>query len=116
MVRVGLTEKAYYFQVYDTPLGHRWLEALKDNPPETARTLTWRERFKSILTITCMCALWRVLLQHGVPLMRSLDPTYFWLLVVGFPIGVTLLLHVHTVYIATFLARPSKVDKGKKGN
>ena len=31
MVRVGLTEKAYYFQVYDTPLGHRWLDALKDN-------------------------------------------------------------------------------------
>ena len=31
MVRVGLTEKAYYFQVHDTPLGHRWLEALKDN-------------------------------------------------------------------------------------
>jgi len=31
MVRVGLTEKAYYFQVYDTQLGHRWLEALKDN-------------------------------------------------------------------------------------
>jgi len=31
MVRVGLTEKAYYFQVYNTPLGHRWLEALKDN-------------------------------------------------------------------------------------
>jgi hypothetical protein len=31
MVRVGLKEKAYYFQVYDTPLGHRWLEALKDN-------------------------------------------------------------------------------------
>ena len=31
MVRVGLTEKAYYFQVYDTPLGHRWMEALKDN-------------------------------------------------------------------------------------
>jgi len=31
MVRVGLTNKAYYFQVYDTPLGHRWLEALKDN-------------------------------------------------------------------------------------
>ena len=31
MVRVGLTEKAYYFQIYDTPLGHRWLEALKDN-------------------------------------------------------------------------------------
>jgi len=31
MVRVGLIDKAYYFQVYDTPLGHRWLEALKDN-------------------------------------------------------------------------------------
>ena len=31
MVRVGLTEKAYYFQIYDTPLGHRWLDALKDN-------------------------------------------------------------------------------------
>jgi len=31
IVRVGLTEKAYYFQVYDTPLGHRWLDALKDN-------------------------------------------------------------------------------------
>jgi len=31
MVRVGLTDKAYYFQIYDTPLGHRWLEALKDN-------------------------------------------------------------------------------------
>ena len=31
MVRVGLTSKAYYFQVYDTTLGHRWLEALKDN-------------------------------------------------------------------------------------
>jgi len=31
MVRVGLTNKAYYFQVYDNPLGHRWLEALKDN-------------------------------------------------------------------------------------
>ena len=31
MVRVGLTNRAYYFQVYDTPLGHRWLEALKDN-------------------------------------------------------------------------------------
>ena len=31
MVRVGLTNKAYYFQVYDTPLGHRWLDALKDN-------------------------------------------------------------------------------------
>jgi len=31
MVRVGLTDIAYYFQIYDTPLGHRWLEALKDN-------------------------------------------------------------------------------------
>ena len=31
MVRVGLIDKAYYFQIYDTPLGHRWLEALKDN-------------------------------------------------------------------------------------
>ena len=31
MVRVGLTNKSYYFQVYDTPLGHRWLDALKDN-------------------------------------------------------------------------------------
>ena len=31
MVRVGLTHKAYYFQIYDTPLGHRWLDALKDN-------------------------------------------------------------------------------------
>ena len=31
MVRVGLIEKAYYFQIYDTPLGHRWLTALKDN-------------------------------------------------------------------------------------
>jgi hypothetical protein len=31
MVRVGLIEKAYYIQIYDTPLGHRWLDALKDN-------------------------------------------------------------------------------------
>ena len=31
MVRVGLTDMAYYFQIYDTPLGHRWLSALKDN-------------------------------------------------------------------------------------
>jgi len=31
MVRVGLTDIAYYVQIYDTPLGHRWLEALKDN-------------------------------------------------------------------------------------
>ena len=30
-VRVDLTNTSYYFQVYDTPLGHRWLEALKDN-------------------------------------------------------------------------------------
>ena len=31
MVRVGLVDRAYYFQIYDTPLGHRWLDALKDN-------------------------------------------------------------------------------------
>jgi len=31
MIRVGLIDKAYYFQIYDTPLGHRWLEGLKDN-------------------------------------------------------------------------------------
>ena len=31
MVRVGLIDKSYYFQIYDTPLGHRWLDALKDN-------------------------------------------------------------------------------------
>ena len=31
MVRVGLKDKAYYFQIYDTPLGQRWLDALKDN-------------------------------------------------------------------------------------
>ena len=31
MVRVGLIDKAYYFQIYDTPLGNRWLLALKDN-------------------------------------------------------------------------------------
>ena len=31
MIRVGLIDKAYYFQIYDTPLGHRWLDALKDN-------------------------------------------------------------------------------------
>ena len=31
MVRVGLRNRAYYFQIYDTPLGHRWLSALKDN-------------------------------------------------------------------------------------
>jgi len=31
IVRVGLVDLAYYFQIYDTPLGHRWLDALKDN-------------------------------------------------------------------------------------
>jgi hypothetical protein len=31
MIRVGLIDKAYYFQIYDTPLGHKWLDALKDN-------------------------------------------------------------------------------------
>ena len=31
MVRVGLVDRSYYFQIYDTPLGHRWLDALKDN-------------------------------------------------------------------------------------
>ena len=31
MVRVGLIDRAYYIQIYDTPLGHRWLDALKDN-------------------------------------------------------------------------------------
>ena len=31
LVRVGLDDRAYYIQTYDTPLGHRWLEALKDN-------------------------------------------------------------------------------------
>ena len=31
IIRVGLTNKAYHFQIYDTPLGHRWLDALKDN-------------------------------------------------------------------------------------
>jgi hypothetical protein len=31
MVRVGLTHRAYYIHVYNTPLGHRWLAALKDN-------------------------------------------------------------------------------------
>ena len=30
-VTVGLTNLSYYFKVYDTSLGHRWLEALKDN-------------------------------------------------------------------------------------
>jgi len=30
-VRVALNDKAYYIQTYDTPLGKRWVEALKDN-------------------------------------------------------------------------------------
>jgi len=31
LVRVALDNKAYYIQTYDTPLGHRWIEALRDN-------------------------------------------------------------------------------------
>ena len=31
LVRVGLNDRAYYIQTYDTPLSLRWLEALKDN-------------------------------------------------------------------------------------
>ena len=31
LVRVALDDKAYYIQTYDTPLGKRWIEALKDN-------------------------------------------------------------------------------------
>ena len=31
LVRVGLDDRAYYIQTYDTPLGHRWIEALRDN-------------------------------------------------------------------------------------
>ena len=31
LVRVGLNDRAYYIQTYDTPLGRRWLEALRDN-------------------------------------------------------------------------------------
>tara|TARA_B110000483_G_scaffold21420_1_gene24262 strand:+ start:2088 stop:3233 length:1146 start_codon:yes stop_codon:yes gene_type:complete len=31
LVRVALDDKAYYIQTYDTPLGHRWIEALRDN-------------------------------------------------------------------------------------
>jgi hypothetical protein len=30
-VRVGLNDKAYYIQIYDTPLGRRWIKALNDN-------------------------------------------------------------------------------------
>jgi hypothetical protein len=32
LVRVGLNDRAYYIQTYDTTLGKRWIEALKDNP------------------------------------------------------------------------------------
>ena len=31
LVRVGLDNTAYYIEIYDTPLGKRWLEALRDN-------------------------------------------------------------------------------------
>jgi len=31
IVRVGLVDRAYYIYIYDTPLGRRWLEALRDN-------------------------------------------------------------------------------------
>ena len=31
LVRVGLDNTAYYVEIYDTPLGKRWLEALRDN-------------------------------------------------------------------------------------
>ena len=30
-IEVGLNNTTYYFNVYDTPLGHRWIEALRDN-------------------------------------------------------------------------------------
>jgi len=31
LVRVGLNDRAYYIETYDTSLGKRWIEALKDN-------------------------------------------------------------------------------------
>ena len=31
LVRVGLNDKAYHIQIYDTPLGRRWITALQDN-------------------------------------------------------------------------------------
>ena len=31
LVRVGLDDRAYYIQTYDTPLGRRWITALQDN-------------------------------------------------------------------------------------
>ena len=31
LIRIGLNDRAYYIRTYDTPLGYRWLEALKDN-------------------------------------------------------------------------------------
>jgi hypothetical protein len=31
LVRVGLDDRAYYIETYDTSLGKRWIEALKDN-------------------------------------------------------------------------------------
>jgi len=37
-IEVGLNNITYYFDVYDTPLGNRWIEALKDNL-ETQRIL-----------------------------------------------------------------------------
>ena len=30
-VKVGLVDKAYHINIYDTPLGKRWIECLKDN-------------------------------------------------------------------------------------
>ena len=31
LVRVGLNDRSYYIETYDTPLGRRWIEALNDN-------------------------------------------------------------------------------------